>query len=221
MIRWGKVVLALGLCAVMMGAGAADSSVGQVAQTKGMVLLNKGENYTTAWQGGSLSAGDRLMALDGGQATLTFADDCVYELEGNRIFAVTAQSPCAQSANLAKNKPRVTAASGLDPRLRKLGAGGADAQPLRLAAIGDKCKTGLNLDVDGKCCKAENTDKDGRCCGEGKKRDENSGLCVAMLAAGAGVTTGSILIAGTGAIVGFGILFSNNDGGNGPPISSP
>jgi len=79
-----------------VGVGGNESAGTELARIKGIVLVNQGQQYTTASEGLQLSSGDRLMTMDGGEATLVFKKDgCEYKLESNRILKIAAQSPCS------------------------------------------------------------------------------------------------------------------------------
>jgi len=89
--------------------------IGSVTRLQGVVMVNQGEKYTTAYEGTGLSPGDRVMTLDGGTATLTFDDGCVYTIESNRIFKLTSTSPCGKQANLVKRGPTYAALGNPPP----------------------------------------------------------------------------------------------------------
>ena len=66
---------------------------------KGEVLVNQGESYVTALDGMHLNPGDQLMVMDGGQATIEFADGCLYNVNGNEVLRINTQSTCAVNAS--------------------------------------------------------------------------------------------------------------------------
>lgn len=89
--------------------------IGSIARVQGVVVVNQGEKYTTAYEGTGLASGDRLMTLDGGTATLTFDDGCVYTLESNRVLKLTTVSPCSKQASVVKRGPTYAAIGSPPP----------------------------------------------------------------------------------------------------------
>lgn len=83
------LVLALG-----QAAGATDT-LGQLVQVRGTTILSQGPKYITTSAGMPLRAGDRLLALEGGEALLQFVDTCEYRLGDDQILDVATESPCA------------------------------------------------------------------------------------------------------------------------------
>ena len=68
---------------------------------KGEVLVNQGESYAIAQEGMELNPGDQLMVMDGGQASIEFADGCLYNVNGNEVLRINTQSACAVNASKA------------------------------------------------------------------------------------------------------------------------
>lgn len=86
----------------------------QTALTKinGEVMVNQGQTYINAQEGMQLNAGDQLMVMEGGQATIEFADGCLHKLNSNEVFRVSEQSACVAN---------VTAAPQQGPQYTQLG----------------------------------------------------------------------------------------------------
>lgn len=72
-----------------------------LAKIKGEVLVNQGESYVAAQEGMQLNPGDQLMVMDGGMASIEFADGCLYKVNGNEVLRVSIQSACAVNASKA------------------------------------------------------------------------------------------------------------------------
>ena len=68
---------------------------------KGEVMVNQGESYAIAQDGMELNPGDQLMVMDDGQASIEFADGCLYNVNGNEVLRINTQSACAVNASKA------------------------------------------------------------------------------------------------------------------------
>ncbi len=73
----------------------AASSVATLGPIHGVVLVNQGKQFVSAQPGQALVVGDRVLALQGGQASLRFADGCVLPLASGSLLTVPAKSTCA------------------------------------------------------------------------------------------------------------------------------
>ena len=104
-------ILATGLT-VAFGQAAASEPVATITQIDGIALVSQGSDYVTATAGMSLREGDRLMAMEGGSATITYKDGCVHNLADNTIATVGSVESCATGA-LASSQvgPYVAAAA--------------------------------------------------------------------------------------------------------------
>lgn len=74
---------------------AAGSPVATLGQQQGTVMVNQGEVFATATENQALSAGDRVLVMEGGSATLVFSDGCELPLAEGSLLEVGATSPCA------------------------------------------------------------------------------------------------------------------------------
>jgi hypothetical protein len=90
-------ILATGLT-VAFGQAAANEPVATVTHIDGIALVSQGSDYVTATAGMSLREGDRLMAMEGGSATITYKDGCVHNLADNTIATVGSVESCATGA---------------------------------------------------------------------------------------------------------------------------
>ena len=91
----------------------AAEPVATLGDQTGTVLVNQGEEFTTATENQALQAGDRVMLMEGASATLTFADGCALPLEAGSLLEVPAQSTCAGAvANVQKIGPTYAQAVG-------------------------------------------------------------------------------------------------------------
>ena len=73
----------------------AAPSVATLGRTEGVVLVNQGKQFVSAPAGQLLLAGDRVLVLQGGQASLRFADGCVLPIASGSLLTVPAKSTCA------------------------------------------------------------------------------------------------------------------------------
>lgn len=84
----------------------AASSVATLGPIHGVVLVNQGKEFVSAQPGQALVVGDRVLALQGGQASLRFADGCVLPLASGSLLTVPAKSTCAGGdANITRVSP--------------------------------------------------------------------------------------------------------------------
>ena len=74
---------------------AAGSPVATLGQQQGTVMVNQGEVFATATENQALSAGDRVLVMEGASATLVFSDGCELPLVEGSLLEVGAASPCA------------------------------------------------------------------------------------------------------------------------------
>lgn len=86
-----SVLIAASLLAVP--AFAADS-VATLSAQEGTVLVNQGEEFTTAATNQALKAGDRVMLMEGASAELSFTDGCALPLVAGSLVEIPALSPC-------------------------------------------------------------------------------------------------------------------------------
>ncbi len=92
--------LSLAISALLFaGASFAASSVATINVSNGSVLVNQGKQFVTAQPGQILSAGDRVMVMEGGNASVKYADGCVQALASGSLAVVAAQSVCASGLN--------------------------------------------------------------------------------------------------------------------------
>lgn len=82
--------------ALAASAGVAAQPAATLASAKGSVLVNQGKQFVSAQAGQLLTAGDRVMIMQGGSATLRFADGCVKNLDSGSMLLV--QNTCASSS---------------------------------------------------------------------------------------------------------------------------
>jgi len=73
----------------------AADSVATLSSQEGTVLVNQGEEFTTAGENQALMAGDRVMLMEGASAELTFTDGCALPLVAGSMVEIPAISPCA------------------------------------------------------------------------------------------------------------------------------
>ncbi|WP_290885939.1 hypothetical protein [Arenimonas sp.] len=83
------------LCALSAAPAFAADATATLSAQEGTVLVNQGDDFTTANEAQALSAGDRVLVMEGGRAELTFADGCVLPLAAGSLLDVPAVSPCA------------------------------------------------------------------------------------------------------------------------------
>ncbi|HET9159013.1 MAG TPA: hypothetical protein VFN88_00240, partial [Caulobacteraceae bacterium] len=69
----------------------------QVSSVSGAVAITQGGQTSALTSSTVLRPGDRVIAMDGGQAQVKFADGCVMHVQAKSMATVGATSPCAAS----------------------------------------------------------------------------------------------------------------------------
>lgn len=133
-----KVLVSAVLSAALATASAADP-VATVSQIQGVALVSQGADYVTAKQGMTLSEGDRVMAMEGGNVALTYVDGCKLNIADNQVFTVGNAASCSEGTLSQRS---------VGPYLAAAGAGGA-ATAGRIAAgvLGTVVIVGLASDT--------------------------------------------------------------------------
>ncbi|MEA3275989.1 MAG: hypothetical protein U9Q81_11995 [Pseudomonadota bacterium] len=94
------------LCRVIVGAGlttmlsiaSAAEPIANLARIDGVAVVSQGAQYVKGREGMNLKEGDRLMALEGGNAVIEFKDGCRYTLADNELLTIGTKSTCATDA---------------------------------------------------------------------------------------------------------------------------
>ena len=81
--------------ALATAAGISSAADAVLTSVSGAALVNQGDAYVTAEAKTELSAGDRLMVMEGGNAVVTYADGCTYTLSDSEVLTIGKQSTCA------------------------------------------------------------------------------------------------------------------------------
>lgn len=90
------------------GLSSAASTVATLNVNDGSVLVNQGKQFVTAQAGQILATGDRVMVMEGGNASIKYADGCVLVLGSGSLAVVGQQSSCASGI---KNVAQIAAVS--------------------------------------------------------------------------------------------------------------
>ena len=102
MLKLKRIGAFLAASTILVSSGVlASENMNVLANIEGTVLVNQGESYVTAQEGMQLNPGDQLMVMDGGLASIEFADGCLYKVNGNEILRIDTQSACAVNASKA------------------------------------------------------------------------------------------------------------------------
>lgn len=137
----------------------ADEAVGTLARISGTAVVNQGAQYVVGREGMSLREGDRLLALEGGSALVTFSDGCQYRLQDDELLVVPAVSTCAASDAVATDANKVApysavaeqsdAGAGANFRLAQLqGGGAAAASGLAVIPVAGAAAVALGAAID-------------------------------------------------------------------------
>jgi hypothetical protein len=100
------LISAMALGVGVSAAQADTASVATLTQVNGKVMVNKGQGFTTAKAGMSLSNNDRIITLDDSSAAIAFADGCVNSMKSNSVLAVSKTVGCnAQAMSVHSTMP--------------------------------------------------------------------------------------------------------------------
>jgi len=111
--------------ATALGVAGSAEPVATVSQIQGVVLISQGADYVTAKQGMTLLEGDRVMAMDGGSAALTYSDGCKLDITDNQVFTIGSAASCSQGTLSQRAVgPYLAAAPALAPATGGLIAAG-------------------------------------------------------------------------------------------------
>ena len=78
----------------MLSTSAYAESVATMGSTVGDVKINQGTQFVEAQPGQAVNAGDRIMVMEGGAASITFSDGCEMDISGGSLVTVPATSTC-------------------------------------------------------------------------------------------------------------------------------
>lgn len=97
--------IAIGLTCFAGQASAASGALAQVSSLKGSVAIDQNGRIVPVTSSTSLTAGDRVVSMDGSAAQIKFADGCVIDVKAGSMATVGAQSPCAAQGLVGKSSP--------------------------------------------------------------------------------------------------------------------
>ena len=144
MSRKHQVSLVMGTVAGLtfgLGQACAAEALGLLGEVRGLTIISQGPRYVAGREGMPLRAGDRLLALEGGEALLWFADTCQYRLGDDLILDVGTQSPCALGQG-GEYRPELRDAVHLPVTAEQTPAGAGPLWPAALRMEGDDRKAG-------------------------------------------------------------------------------
>jgi len=75
-------------------ASMAHASVATMGPTKGDVKINQGVEFVEAQPGQAVNAGDRILVMEGGGASITYSDGCKMNIGPGSLVTVPATSSC-------------------------------------------------------------------------------------------------------------------------------
>lgn len=98
---------------LLAGSVVASDKVANLSEMEGTVLVSQGEKFVTAEAGQVLGAGDRVLVMEGGKATVTFTDGCALPVEPGTHIVLPEKSTCAGGiAQTQQISPQVAQAVG-------------------------------------------------------------------------------------------------------------
>ncbi|HET6545456.1 MAG TPA: hypothetical protein VFG55_01765 [Rhodanobacteraceae bacterium] len=88
-------IVAMSLIAALgFGFAQAADVIATLSDMSGSVLVNQGREFVAAQPGAGLVPGDRVLARQGSEATLTFADGCKSSVAPGTMVTIPDMSPC-------------------------------------------------------------------------------------------------------------------------------
>ena len=147
-----------------LGVVSAAEPVGTLSRVEGFVFVNQGAEYVAGREGMSLKEGDRVMVMDGGNAIVSFADGCKYNLADNEVLSLGPKSTCASDADGSyKVEPYAavpqTPAKTVDSvRFAQAQVGGSTTAPWVAPTLAGLSITGLV--IAGATADSDNDDRD-------------------------------------------------------------
>lgn len=91
--------LAIAISALLFAGASLAAPSATLSMTNGSVLVNQGKQFVTSQPNQVLAAGDRVMVMEGGNATVRYADGCVQALNSGSLAVIGQQSVCASGIN--------------------------------------------------------------------------------------------------------------------------
>jgi hypothetical protein len=93
----GAITLSLAMASASVQAA---SSLAQIGEFGGKVLVNQGEGFEPVSSSAGLKVGDTIMTGEDGFATVSFGD-CSVSVTSSTVFAIGETVPCAKGEKLA------------------------------------------------------------------------------------------------------------------------
>jgi len=85
---------ALAVMLAMFASAAYADSVATLGDVAGDVKINQGTEFVAAKGGEALNAGDRILVMENGSASMTFSDGCKTNISGGSLVTVPPTSVC-------------------------------------------------------------------------------------------------------------------------------
>jgi hypothetical protein len=78
-----------------------------LSDVNGKVMVNKGKGYVSARSGTTLDSGDRVIALNGSNAVVSYSGGCTTELKENSLLTIEKGTGCGKpvSTGASKSEP--------------------------------------------------------------------------------------------------------------------
>jgi hypothetical protein len=98
-------MLAVGLTVFASQASASQGALAQVGSLKGSVAVEHAGSISALSASSALTAGDRIVSMEDGQAQIKFADGCIVPVQSNAVTTVGETSPCAAMGLVGGSSP--------------------------------------------------------------------------------------------------------------------
>ncbi len=93
------------------GSVLATPSTATLVNANGSVMVNSGKQFISADTGAVLTTGDRVMVMDGGNASIKYAEGCVVDVKAGSVVTVTNQEACVAGNQATSQVAPMTAQS--------------------------------------------------------------------------------------------------------------
>lgn len=102
--------LIFAIAAIMIsGSALATPSTATLVNANGSVMVNQGKQFVSAQSGLLLSTGDRVMVMEGANASVRYNEGCVVNLASGTLVTVATQEACVAGNNFISQSAPVTA----------------------------------------------------------------------------------------------------------------
>lgn len=97
---------------LVSGSVLAAPSTATLVNANGSVMVNQGKQFVSAKEGLLLSTGDRVMVMEGANASVRYANGCMLQLDAGSLVTVASNATCEAGQNSVAQVASLSAAVG-------------------------------------------------------------------------------------------------------------